>query len=99
MPIKTNQNHCIDRIYAQYPSISIDQHNTILIGIDRHYSPYSIDRENPVMKMFRTAILQKLESVIFVSKNLRRLWLAYTELQGNFYMLQLISVDNCKFAP
>ncbi len=29
-----------------------------------------------------------------VSKNLGRLWLAYTELQGEFYMLQLISSDS-----
>ena len=30
-------------------------------------------------------------------KNLGRLWLAYTELQGDFYMLQLISVDSWHF--
>ncbi len=29
--------------------------------------------------------------------NLGRLWLAYTELQGNFYMLQPISVDSMHF--
>ena len=31
------------------------------------------------------------------TKNLGRLWLAYTELQGEFYMLQLISVDSRHF--
>ncbi len=31
-------------------------------------------------------------------KNLGRLWLAYTELQGDFYMLQFISVDSRHFA-
>ncbi len=30
-------------------------------------------------------------------KNLGRLWLAYTELQGDFYLLQLISVDSRHF--
>ena len=30
-------------------------------------------------------------------KNLGRLWLAYTELQGNFYMLQLTSIDSRHF--
>ncbi len=30
-------------------------------------------------------------------KNQGRLWLAYTELQGNFYMLQLIYVDSRHF--
>ncbi len=32
-----------------------------------------------------------------LAKNLGRLWLAYTELQGEFYMLQLISVDSRHF--
>ncbi len=32
-----------------------------------------------------------------VQKNLGRLWLAYTELQGEFYMLQLISSDSRHF--
>ena len=31
------------------------------------------------------------------AKNLGRLWLAYTELQGDFYMLQFISVDSRHF--
>ena len=31
------------------------------------------------------------------TKNLGRLWLAYTELQGNFYMLQLKFVDCMHF--
>ena len=30
-------------------------------------------------------------------KNLGRLWLAYTELQVEFYMLQVISVDSRHF--
>ena len=30
-------------------------------------------------------------------KNLGQLWLAYTELQGVFYMLQLIYVDSRQF--
>ena len=30
-------------------------------------------------------------------KNLRRLWLAYIELQGEFYMLELISSDSRHF--
>ena len=30
-------------------------------------------------------------------KNLGHLWLAYTELQGDFHMLQLISVDSRQF--
>ena len=30
-------------------------------------------------------------------KNPGRLWLAYTELQGDFYMLQLIYVDSWHF--
>ncbi len=33
------------------------------------------------------------------TKNLGRLWLAYTELQGEFYMLQLISVDSRHLTP
>ena len=32
-------------------------------------------------------------------KNLGRLWLAYTEPQGEFFMLQLISVDSRHFTP
>ncbi len=31
------------------------------------------------------------------SKNLGRLWLAYTELQGNLYMLQLMTDDSGHF--
>ncbi len=31
------------------------------------------------------------------TKNSGHLWLAYTELQGGFDMLQLISVDSCHF--
>ncbi len=34
---------------------------------------------------------------MFLRKNLGRLWLAYTELQGDFYMLQFISVDSRHF--
>ena len=30
-------------------------------------------------------------------KNLGRLWLAYTELQGDFYMLQLMTDDSGHF--
>ncbi len=30
-------------------------------------------------------------------KNLGRLWLAYTELKGDFYMLQLISIEPTKY--
>ncbi len=30
-------------------------------------------------------------------KNLGRLWLAYTELQGEFYMLQLMTDDSDHF--
>ncbi len=33
----------------------------------------------------------------FCTKNLGRLWLAYTELQGDVYMLQLIYVDSRHF--
>ncbi len=33
----------------------------------------------------------------WVPKNLGRLWLAYTELQVDFYMLQLILVDSRHF--
>ncbi len=36
-------------------------------------------------------------SSAIMHKNLGRLWLAYTELQGEFYMLQLISVDSRHF--
>ena len=32
-------------------------------------------------------------------KNLGRLWLAYTELQGGLYMLELLSVDSKHFTP
>ena len=31
------------------------------------------------------------------TKNQERLWFAYTELQGGFYMLQLISFDSRHF--
>ncbi len=33
----------------------------------------------------------------YFPKNLGRLWLAYTDLQGDFYMLQLIPVDTRYF--
>ena len=38
-----------------------------------------------------------LRSRRLLYKNLGRLWLAYTELQGDFYMLQSISVDSRHF--
>ena len=34
---------------------------------------------------------------VYISKNLGRLWLAYTELQGDFCMLQFISVGSRHF--
>ncbi len=34
-----------------------------------------------------------------IIKILGRLWLAYTELQGGFYMFELISVDSRHFTP
>ncbi len=45
-----------------------------------------------------STVLELSESVsVFIHKNLRRLWLAYTEFQGDFYMLQFISVDSRHF--
>ncbi len=35
-----------------------------------------------------------IAKILQMQKNLGRLWLAYTELQGDFYMLQFISVDS-----
>ena len=37
------------------------------------------------------------ESYLYCTKNLGQLWLVYTGLQGDFYMLQLIFVDSRHF--
>ncbi len=60
-------------------------------------SPY-ISRiwEIPIILMLPTGTLSPCY-VVDNQKNLGRLWLAYTELQGDFYMLQLISVDSRHF--
>ncbi len=56
----------------------------------------SLEKKGPVgqnILSFHISHLPRLSK----TKNLGRLWLAYTELQGEFYMLQLIYVDSRHF--
>ena len=48
-------------------------------------------------KLLQRLLLTNIELFFTFDKNLGRLWLAYTELQGDFYMLQLIYVDSRHF--
>ena len=47
--------------------------------------------------MATTIKIPEILKYIYVLKNLGRLWLAYTEFQGDFYMLQLMTDDSGHF--
>ena len=47
--------------------------------------------------MLLIELCEKNDENDFLLNNLGRLWIAYTELQGEFYMLQAISVDSRHF--
>ncbi len=51
------------------------------------------EKSLPVTDIFSTKS-RAIETDLAIWKNLGRLWLAFTELQGEFYMLQLISIDS-----
>ncbi len=53
--------------------------------------------ENAGEDFAATLSLLMCHCTVTPSKNLGQLWLAYTELQGDFSMLQLISVDSRHF--
>ncbi len=46
---------------------------------------------------FQSESIQTIDIIVQDLKNLGHLWLAYTELQVGFHMLQLISVDSGHF--
>ncbi len=71
---------------------NIDSHLNLTINLAKWVfdNIWSISVENRVRR-FPTS--KRMAN----SKNLGRLWLAYTELQGDFCMLQLISIDSGHF--
>ncbi len=66
-------------------------------GVQRGSSSLTLD--SLCMLWLPLALLHYSSKTVYRYKNLGRLWLAYTELQGGFYMLQLISVDSRHFTP
>ncbi len=51
----------------------------------------------PTSNTMKYILITEIQQHNIYRKNLGRLWLAYTELQGGFYMLQLISIDSRHF--
>ncbi len=89
--VKSSYNGTFEAYASEYQITSLETHKMTV----RH-EKLTVNQLNLTAVKFCFLTTQ---TYLAQEKNLGRLWLAYTELQGELYMLQLIYVDSRYFTP